>query len=172
MSAGRDAELANATRRVRQRKAWQFTAWSAGSIVAGALFWAWSHRLTDVRSEIVRTVAVQFIAWGLINAIFAALGLRGAATPRDVATELAERARLIRVLHWNKWLNLLWVSIGVLLLAAACVSLASGAPVKTTAAIFGHGAGVLAQAAFLMGFDRRFLEALRAIGSRQEPAGL
>lgn len=167
MAAAAEQHPAGAIRAVRRRKAWQFAAWAGGSITAGAVAWAMIGDREGAPADFGRAVAIQFLIWGVINAIFAVMGLTGSAAQRDAAAELQERDKLIRILRFNGKLNLLWIAIGVNLLFWAAVAGLTRADAKGFATLLGHAAGVLVQGGFLMGFDRAFL---RALGAENRPA--
>lgn len=150
----------------------QFTAWSVSSIIAGLVI-VWAGRTQESASRaFLEALGVQSVIWGAINLVFAVLGVRQSArarrTPIDaasIAAELGERDGLVRTLRFNGKLNLLWVSIGMVLLVSAGAAALRGSERPTVASLLGHAAGVLVQGWFLLSFDRAYLRAL----SRSSP---
>lgn len=106
-------------------------------------------------------LALQFLAWGAINAALAGWALRQLArrerAPLPAERQLAERERSIRVLRLNAGLDLLWLAIGVaLLLLPALLP-------DHAATLVGHGVGVVLQGGFLLLFDRLFARRLQPL---------
>jgi hypothetical protein len=109
--------------------------------------------------SLVQAIAAQCLLWGLIDAGFALFGLRQAqaadragTSPQTVSREFADRDRVVRVLHFSGKLDVIWLALGILLVAI-------GAGMRN-AAMVGHGGGVMLQGGFLMWFDRSFLKSL------------
>jgi hypothetical protein len=161
-----EAEL-QSVRAIRAGMTRQFAAWSISSIMAGLVI-AWSGRTQESASRaFLEALGVQSVIWGAINLVFAVLGLRQSArarrTPIDAASidaELRERDGLVRTLRFNGKLNVLWVSIGIVLLVSAGAAALRGSERPTVASLLGHATGVLVQGWFLLSFDRAFLRAL------------
>lgn len=103
-------------------------------------------------------VAMQFAIWGLIDLVFALLGLRETSRilrmPADTRSDHARtRAEsLLSLLRKSRWQNAMWITSGVALLI---VGYAIWSPSWA-----GHGVGVIVQAALLVWFDARFYESL------------
>ncbi|MBC8107495.1 MAG: hypothetical protein H7Z14_12960, partial [Anaerolineae bacterium] len=72
--------------------------------------------------------------------------------PQTISLELGDRDKLVRLLHFSGKLNVIWVALGILLIAI-------GAALRNAAKV-GHGGGVVIQGGFLMWFDRSFLKSL------------
>ena len=127
-----------------------FWLWSLGSVLWGAIgLWA------SASHPVLGPVATQFLIWGLINLVFAFMGLKDKdpasldwslpATRDDVMKKLLGIAKWI---HFNHKLDMLWVGSGVALLVAFAIWRAD--------ALLGHGIGVLVQGVALMIIDRTF----------------
>jgi hypothetical protein len=127
-----------------------FWLWSLGSVALGAIgLWLFS------KHPVLGPVATQFLIWGLINLVFAFMGLKDKdpasldwtlpATRHDVMRKLLGIAKWI---HFNHKLDMLWVGSGVALLVAVAIWRAD--------ALLGHGIGVLIQGVALMLIDRTF----------------
>jgi hypothetical protein len=115
-------------------------AWSAASLVAGAVLLAASDR------DVPRYFGIQSLAWGAVDGAIAAIALAklagddGAAHP---ASYWEGERRSLRTVFWvNAALDVAYVAVGALLWALG-----------KTDALRGTGAGVVAQGAFLLAFD-------------------
>lgn len=120
--------------------------WGVLSIAIGLVWW----RRDD---PWWRAVGIQWAAWGAIDSIIAAFGWRGAVRgatalatgTRTDAEHVKETRQFERVLWVNTGLDVCYVLGGALLIRA------NAAPVYADRR--GHGAGVIAQGLFLLGFD-------------------
>lgn len=116
-------------------------AWGTGSVVVGA-------GLAASRSAITRQVGLQAIAWGLIDALLALNGRRGARSrieqgdPSNVSTEHAVR-RFQQIVGINVGLDLLYILGAVRLFQSS-----RERPERRGIAI-----GILLQALFLLPYD-------------------
>jgi hypothetical protein len=117
--------------------------WAAGSVLAGT-------PLALVGSPFWRGFGVQTAAWGLIDGVIALAGARGAAAKaarpesHPPARQAEEAATLRRVLGINAGLDVAYV-LGGLVLART-----RG---RKEPFLRGTGWGIVAQGAFLLGFD-------------------
>ena len=147
-------------RGVRRRMSFRLAMWAGASMVFALVALAAQPSIPiGATRSVIQAIAAQCLLWGLIDAGFALFGLRQAQaadragmSPETANRELADCDRLVRVLHFSSKLNVIWVGIGILLVAV-------GAGVRNTSMI-GHGVGVFIQGGFLMWFDRSFLKSL------------
>ncbi|MEM6561624.1 MAG: hypothetical protein AAF656_08485 [Planctomycetota bacterium] len=129
------SDAPNQPRRVHLRFSRILAGFSVMSIVVGAALIATTDGHVDA-------FGWQFVIWGLIDLIFAGLGLRAKGPMDD-----AERGKLIDALGFSiRVLNPIWLGSAVILLAFG---------------IWGHGLGVLVQGGFLTAFDPIFRASLR-----------
>lgn len=126
--------------------------------IALALPMPWMNLSADGRDPFFLALASQFVIWGLIDLAFAVHGLIGlrsvgrlTGAARD-AEVLARREKILAALHFNRWLNAVWVATGVGLLIWGYVA--------WSPSLVGHGLGVTIQAVGLVVFDRAFRRAL------------
>ncbi|MCU0489057.1 MAG: hypothetical protein MUE67_08905 [Anaerolineales bacterium] len=127
------------------RLAARLLTWSAGSILSGLL-------LALSRRPLWRGLGHQFAGWGLIDGLIGWFGLRSARQSLPVAANRAEEQAglerraltLERVLVVNTALDLFYLAGGVNLLRRRG---------RQDPYWRGAGLGILAQAAFLFGFD-------------------
>ena len=116
-------------------------AWGTGSVVVGA-------GLAPSRSAITRHIGLQAIAWGLIDALLALNGRRGArsriAQPHtsNVSAEQAAR-RFQQIVGVNVGLDALYILAAVRLLQSS----------RERPQRRGIGLGILIQALFLLPYD-------------------
>ncbi len=163
MSVINDELRARALRHIRRGHSYVFAAAAMGSFVSGIVWFSVipsSIESSAVARQVGDAVQFQFIVWGLINAIFGLMGLRDARrfnvrpmNAEQAVIELKEARSILGVLRFNARLNLLWIAIGLLLLAAAGIWRSWG--------LLGHGAGVMVQALWLVGFDASLKAKLR-----------
>ncbi len=116
-------------------------AWAGISVVAGVLL------LTFVQTPFWGGFALQCFLWAIIDAAIALWGWwrERRALPPLTARAVREKAeQLRRNLLWNAGLDILYIALGVLLITLWGVNSAIGQ---------GHGAGIIAQGAFLLVFD-------------------
>ena len=117
----------------------------------------------DGRDAFYFAVAIEFVIWGAINALFAVLGMREITRLNALARPARDEALLIkglslrRLLRFNHGLNVLWLSIGIALLVWGYR--------VWSASLVGHGVGVLLQAILLSVLDFAFAKALRPRGN-------
>lgn len=127
--------------------------------IAAALGLWFAAASPDGRDAFYVAVAIEFAAWGAINAVFALMGRREwkRVNSLDADTReqrlLAQADRLRRLLRMNHWLNALWIGIG---LALPIWGYAIWSP-----SLVGHGLGVLVQGVTLTLLDVSFARALR-----------
>lgn len=105
--------------------------------------------MTGFAGPFAAGVGVQAIAWGVIDAVIAGLGLRG--SNRGSADADLRRARLTKLLGINTLLDILYISAGVALWLIF----------PGNRFISGNGFGVIIQGAFLFGFDLIHMTAIR-----------
>ena len=106
--------------------------WSAVSVMMGTALFAWL-RVGARRSDLLRHFAIQTAAWGVVEALVAAL-LLGQLAPRDIAAA----TRLDRVL----WLNI-GLDAGYVLLGGTLVVV--GTRLGRRLGLIGAGMGVIVQ---------------------------
>lgn len=128
----------------------QLALWSVLSVGAGLLGLAlhmagvWPEGWTRV----LFAFGVQCLVWGVIDGVIAGFGARdlrrrlAAGEAADPAATAAFGARLLRLLRLNAGLDVLYVIVGVSLIAF-----------WRTPDGLGHGLGVLVQGGFLLAFD-------------------
>ncbi len=109
--------------------------WSVLSILAGAAL------LTGVAGPFGAGIGVQALAWGIIDAAIAGVGLRGSSRGSDDA--YIRRARLVRLLGVNTVLDVLYVAAGIALWRVF----------PDNAFLSGNGVGIIIQGGFLFVFD-------------------
>ena len=114
--------------------------WSAASVLVGTGLFAWL-RMGAHRSDVLRHFAIQCVAWGLVDAMFAAYAL-----PRIVLRDISGATRLDRVLWLNIGLDGGYVMVG---LALAIVGWRLGRHLK----LVGAGIGVVVQGSALALLD-------------------
>lgn len=137
--------------------------WALASMVVGvvAVLPAWGKSDPPAGEVFAAALGAQFFIWGAIDAGLAGLGLRSVAraeaTPHARDQELRRRDKVIRILQFNVKLDVLWVSIGVLLLVLAWIYPGG------RASLLGHGTGVILQGGFLLIFDHLFARRLQAV---------
>jgi hypothetical protein len=147
-------------RHVRRQMSLRLAMWAGASMVVALMVFAAQPSIpTGVTRSFIQALAAQCLLWGLIDAGFALFGLRQAQAAdragmavQTIHRELADRDRLVRVLNFSGKLDVVWVGLGILLIAI-------GAGLRN-APLMGHGVGVLIQGGFLMWFDRSFLKSL------------
>ena len=118
--------------------------WGAGNAAVGVRWWR-GH------SPFLRGVGMQCAAWGAIDAVIAFAGLRGARRKGDAlahgtlseGTHAAEARTFERILWLNAGLDVGYALGGVLFMRRN----------REDAQRRGMGAGVIAQALFLLAFD-------------------
>lgn len=116
-------------------------AWAGISVAAGILL------LSFAQTPFWGGFALQCFLWAIIDTGIALWGWwRGRrALPPLTARAVREKAeQLRRNLLWNAGLDLLYIALGALLITLWGVNSAIGQ---------GHGAGIIAQGAFLLAFD-------------------
>jgi hypothetical protein len=124
-----------------QQIAYTLLGWALLSLMMGL-------GLLLTESPMLRAVGVQFVVWGAIDALIAAVGLRdrrrrmarGEAADRN--QRLAFERHLRRLLRLNAGLDVAYLLIGLGLVL-----------LWTTPEGLGHGTGVLIQGGFLLLFD-------------------
>ncbi|HRK29720.1 MAG TPA: hypothetical protein PLD59_01475 [Tepidisphaeraceae bacterium] len=169
-----DPNEIQASRRTRRRMTLLLLVWSIASIVlAPTIYWIAATQESASR-KFAEALALQFLIWGLIDLVFAAVGVissrRSETSPGAVPDFTAEQRgveKLLNALRFNVKLNWFWVASGAVLLAAGVGAGWRGSSAESVGSLFGHGAGVLCQAGFLFWFDRSFLHKLQPAG----PAG-
>ncbi len=118
-------------------------AWAEGSVVIGLIAALLGDRFW-------RGFGIQSAAWGLIDGAIAWIGARGAeekASQREnhtAARQAEEREKLRRVLWINTGLDVIYVLGGLILVRTRG---------RKDAFARGTGWGIVAQSAFLLGFD-------------------
>ena len=131
----------------------QLLVWAAMSMVVGAV-------LMGFGTPFWQAFGVQAFAWGAIDAAIAGFGMRDNRRKRTALGLAApawhaEVVKVRRILLLNVWLDVGYVTVGVLLM------LFNASEVR-----LGHGFGVLVQGGFLLVFDawhhRRLRSFLRA----------
>ena len=116
-------------------------AWAGISVVAGILLLAFAQ------TPFWGGFALQCFLWAIIDTTIALWGWwrERRALPPLTARAVREKAEQVRRnLLWNAGLDLLYIALGVLLITLWGVNSAIGQ---------GHGAGIIAQGAFLLAFD-------------------
>lgn len=108
----------------------------------------------DGRDPVYVAPAIEFVAWGLINLGFTISGIRGANRVTSDELAIAKGRELARLLRINAWLNVVWISLGVVLIAWGYRA--------WSPSLVGHGVGVLVQAIVLTILDRVFERELHA----------
>lgn len=129
-------------------------AWSALSVIAGMAL--------QMGDAFQRGFGAQAVGWGLIDALIAGIGRRGATRKEPTAMPAAaahEARRLRRLLWFNAGLDVLYV-LGGLRLAQT-----KG---RDNEHWRGHGWGIVVQGAFLLLFD--VWHGLKTPGPFDEPA--
>ncbi|CAN5399136.1 hypothetical protein BH09PLA1_BH09PLA1_34410 [soil metagenome] len=161
------------TRTLRRRMSFKLAIWAGASMAIALVTFVAQPAISSAGARSgAQAIASQFLLWGLIDAGFALFGLRHAqqadragTAPPVIERELADRDKLLRVLHFSGKLNILWVGLGIVMIAV-------GAGMKNPG-LTGHGVGVLIQGGFLMMFDRAFLKSIARIAEasaiRSEP---
>jgi hypothetical protein len=145
-----------------------FSAWSRhnrwlfffgfGSVVAGTLYYVVSAS-PDGRDPFYVALAMQFVAWGALNTLFAWRGILETKRFRgDAPALLAKSVQIVRLLRLNRWLNALWLAMGVSLLASGYWVWSAG--------LAGHGVGILVQGFCLTIADEIFLRRLDQFDDR------
>lgn len=137
------------------RLAARLLTWSSGSILSGLL-------LALNRRPLWRGVGHQFAGWGLIDGLIGWFGLRGARQAFPGSSNLAEEQSLLerrastleRVLAINTALDLLYLAGGLNLLRRRG---------RQDSYWRGAGLGILAQAAFLFGFDLYHWQVIKTV---------
>lgn len=130
------------------------------SLLSIALAWplARMNVSVDGRDPFYVALAWQFAIWGAIDLLFAIsgeFGLRSVGRMSDGerdAEVMRRREKILGALRFNRWLNAMWVAMGVALLIW-------GYSVWSPSLV-GHGVGVCVQAMGLVIFDRAFRRAL------------
>jgi hypothetical protein len=137
-------------RAIRRRMFFVLAGWAALSWAVGLLI-----LLTIWTNPFAQAAAAQCVIWGLLNTAFALFGLRQAqqadrtpVTSAAVERELADRDRLLRVVHFSGRVSLAFLALSVLILG-------TGFALRSTP-IIGHGAAMLVQTGFLCFYDRSF----------------
>lgn len=103
----------------------------------------------------VRAIGWQFAIWGLIDLIFAWLGVgQFRRAERGEADDIAEATKLARTLRTSDKMNWFWVLIGMTLIGAGVGNMV----------VIAHGIGVLIQGGFLLFYDRAFMYRLKRLG--------
>lgn len=118
----------------------QLATWSLISMASGAA-------LLAVGTPLWQAFGVQAVAWGAIDGVIAWFGMRDHRAKRQRlgtagSSWHAEVVKVRRILLLNVWLDVGYVTVGVLL------TLFDASDVR-----LGHGIGVLLQGAFLLFFD-------------------
>jgi hypothetical protein len=148
-------------RGLHRRFSWILAGLSVGSVVLGVVAWAVGIGTTGV---VVNVAASHFVIWGLIDVVFAGLGLwatRPSLPERTAEQSAAAKTGLIKSLKFNAILNWIWVGSGVGLLALASILAATGS--DSAIGTLGHGVGVTIQGGLLFAFDRWFLPAVERV---------
>lgn len=109
--------------------------WAGLSVVSGIVL------LGGLAGSMAMGIGVQAVAWGVIDALIAAVGLRGSSRGTNDAE--TRRARLVRLLAVNTVLDILYIAAGIVI----WVSFAENPFIS------GNGVGVVIQGAFLFIFD-------------------
>lgn len=115
-------------------------AWAAASMLTGTGLLAWL-RAGGRHSPLLKHFAIQATAWGLVDAMIAALALRGIA-PRDIASA----TRLDRILWLNIGLDAGYVLVGITVAVAAW-------RLGRRLGLLGAGIGVVVQGSALVVLD-------------------
>ena len=118
-------------------------AWGIGSAVAGALAML-------SRSQVLRHIGIQAVAWGAIDAALAWFGRRGArAKIASGATDGATQARRLRtILLVNAGLDVGYIAGGLVLARSA----------RGRSDRLGAGLGIAVQGVFLLCYDAVFAQ--------------
>ena len=159
MNGGRDgapvsiAETATATdtldpwrhaARVSRQLGW----WSLASVLVGAALLLTPERTFGALAPVAFGFGLQCLLWGAIDGVIASIGAfdlrrrHAAGEPHDAAATRAFGRRLRRLLRLNAGLDVLYVAVGLALLA-----------LWRTPEGLGHGLGVVVQGGFLLVFD-------------------
>jgi hypothetical protein len=133
---------------------WAALSWAIGLVIL----------LTVWTSALAQAAAAQCVIWGLLNTAFALFGLRQAQqadrtpiTAAAVGRELADRDRLVRVLHFASRVSLALLILSVIILGIGVA--------MRSAQIVGHGCAMLVQTGFLCLYDRTFAARLASTRS-------
>lgn len=137
-------------RLLRRVQSWGLLAFSAGSIALGAALIGIPN--DGEQARFLEGIGWQCVVWGLIDAVFALLGVgqsvradRRPNTPQASADEFLAAEKLLRSLRFNNKLNVGYVAVGALLIAWGLA--------VSNASLLGHGVGVLVQGGFLLLLD-------------------
>jgi hypothetical protein len=118
----------------------QLAVWAALSVAAGAA-------LIVMGTPLWRAFGVQAVAWGAIDGAIAWFGMRDHRRKRRTlgarnAEWHAEVVKVRRILLLNVWLDVGYVTVGLLIASFGAEGVR-----------LGHGLGVIVQGAFLLAFD-------------------
>tara|TARA_B110000263_G_scaffold141286_1_gene122582 strand:+ start:288 stop:698 length:411 start_codon:yes stop_codon:yes gene_type:complete len=106
--------------------------WGLSSIVLGIT-------LIFFKSDFIKAFALQFLLWGFIDFILGLLPI--------VRDKITKRKKLYKILFFNSFLDLIYISIAFLLIFEIFYNGEKA---------IGHGFGVFFQAIFLLIFDTYF----------------
>ena len=106
--------------------------WGLSSIVLGIT-------LIFFKSDFIKAFALQFLLWGFIDFILGLLPI--------VRDKITKRKKLYKILFFNSFLDLIYISIAFLLIFDIFYNGEKA---------IGHGFGVFFQAIFLLIFDTYF----------------
>lgn len=103
----------------------------------------------------VQAIGWQFAIWGMIDLVFAWMGVRQfRRSDRGEADDVAEATKLARTLRTSDKMNWFWMLIGLTLIGAGVGNVV----------VMAHGIGVLIQGGFLLFYDRVFMYRLQRLG--------
>jgi hypothetical protein len=129
--------------RAEQQHLLRLLAWAGLSVIAATALAA-TLRLKRIRSPLLQHFGLQTVAWGVVIAVVAATGLRGASV-RDVAGA----ARLERLVWMNVGLDVGYVGIGAALALAAW-------QLSRRMSVVGAGVGIVVQGLALLVLELQF----------------
>ena len=122
--------------------------WALASVLVGTTLLLTPERTFGALAPIAFGFGLQSLIWGAIDGVIALSGAldlrrrRAAGEPRDAAATRAFGRRLRRLLRLNAALDVVYVAVGLTLLA-----------LWRTPEGLGHGLGVVVQGGFLLVFD-------------------
>lgn len=122
--------------------------WAVGSVLVGATLLLAPERVVGALAPASFAFGLQCLIWGAIDGVIALIGAfdlrrrRAAGEPLDLAATRAFGRRLRRLLRLNAGLDVVYVAVGLALLA-----------LWRTPEGLGHGLGVVVQGGFLLVFD-------------------
>ena len=122
--------------------------WALASVLVGAALLLTPERAFGALAPVAFGFGLQCLLWGAIDGVIASIGAfdlrrrRAAGEQHDAAATRAFGRRLRRLLRLNAGLDVLYVAVGLALLA-----------LWRTPEGLGHGLGVVVQGGFLLVFD-------------------